>query len=104
MGFSRRFPRDVKGSPFPQWIDVSLNDVEETEQELLARKENILLLKECLEDSQAIMKEKSLKPYQTDLVNLAIALYDKRASHAAYWKEERVKEKFESLLKESVQK
>ena len=98
MVFSKRMPKDVKGSPYPKWIEVGLTDIEEKEQELASRKENLRLVKECIEDAKGVVKELNLKPYQTGLVNLGIALFDKRASHTVFWKESKIKEKFDQMM------
>ena len=98
MAFSKSFPRTVKGSNYPRWEEVSISDVEEKEQEELCRIENIKLMKECIDDAKRIIDEKSLKKYQTDLINAAIALFEKRASHSIYWKENKAKEKFDALF------
>ena len=45
-----------------------------------------------------IMQEKSLKSYQTDLIHIAISLFEKRASHSIYWKESKAKEKFDGMF------
>ena len=51
-------------------------------------------MNECIVDAQKIFMEKDLKDFQSDLINVAIALFDKRASHHVYWKENKAKEKF----------
>ena len=98
MGFSKRFPRTVKGQAYPEWEEVYLTEQEETQEEQKSRKENILLMVECIEDAKKIIKDQNLKPYQTDLIGIAIALFEKRASHTIYWKEERAKQKFDKLF------
>ena len=65
-----------------------------------ARQENINLMKECIDDTKSIFKNKDLKQYQSDLINIAIALFEKRASHSVYWKEAKCKEKFDEKFKE----
>ena len=45
------------------------------------------------------MKSKGLKPYQTDMVNMALSLFDKRASHEIFYKENKAKEKFDKEFK-----
>ena len=55
-------------------------------------------MKECVDDAKEIMKDKGLKDYQTDLVNIAISLFEKRASHSIYWKENKAKEKFDKMF------
>ncbi len=60
-----------------------------------ARKQNIILMKECIEDAKLIIQEKQLKPYQSDIIKTAIALFEKRSSHEVYWKENKAKEVFD---------
>jgi hypothetical protein len=95
MAFSKSFPRTVKGSNYPIWEETFLTDLEEHEEEQKCRKENLRLMEECVEDAKKIIDSKKLNKYQTDMVNIAIALYDKRASHSIYWKENKAKEKFD---------
>jgi len=95
MAFSKSFPRTSKTSPYPQWEEIFLTEEEEKEQEAKCRNENINLMKECIEDAKALMQEKNLKDYQTDLIHIAISLFEKRASHSIYWKESKAKEKFD---------
>ena len=96
MVFSKNFPRTVEGSSYPRWEEVFLTEEEEKAVEEKAGKENIELLKQCLSDAKKIMEEKGLKEYQSDLINLAIALFEKRSSHEVYWKENKAKEKFDN--------
>jgi len=95
MAFSKSFPRAVKGSP-PVWEEISLTAAEEKEQEQLSKEENKRLMEECIDDARDIARKKQLKEYQTDITNIAIALFEKRASHLVYWKESKAKEKFDS--------
>jgi hypothetical protein len=94
MAFSKSFPK--KGTRYPEWEEVYLTLEEELEQEKLSRKENINLMKQSIEDAKSILTEKKLKPYQSDVINMAIALFGKTASHQIYWKEGRAKEKFDN--------
>ncbi|MFC1801069.1 hypothetical protein ACFLZB_01265 [Nanoarchaeota archaeon] len=95
MTFSKNFPRTIEGSNYPRWEEVFLTDEEEKAEEERSRQENISLMKECVEDAKKIMAEKDLKEYQSDLISLAISLFEKRASHVIYWKESKAKEKFD---------
>jgi DNA helicase TIP49 (TBP-interacting protein) len=97
MGFSKSFPRTIKGSNYPKWEDVFISEDEEAIEEQKCRSENIKLMKECIEDAKTIFQEKDLKRYQTDLIRMAIALFEKRASHSVYWKERKAKDKFDKL-------
>jgi len=99
MGFSKRFPKQVEGSVYPKWEEVTLSDDEESKVESDARDANIKLFKECIEDAQKICIEKNLKLYQTDVIKIASELFGKRSSHTVYWKERKTKEKFESQNK-----
>ena len=79
-------------------VQVDSAVVEETEQEVRTRKENINLMKECITDAKEIIENKGLKDYQTDVINMAISLFEKRASHVVYYKEEKAKEKFDKNI------
>jgi hypothetical protein len=99
MAFSKSFPRTIKGSNYPRWDEVFLTDEEERFEEVKCRQENLKLFDECINDAKIIISKQSLKPFQNDLIRVAIALFDKRASHAVYWKENKAKEKFDVLNK-----
>ena len=91
MVFTKSFPRT--NGRFTEWKEVSLTEKEDRETEKKAEVENFDLLKKCLDKAKRIMDEKGLKYYQTDLVNLAIALYRNIASHTVYHKEAIAREK-----------
>ena len=93
MVFSKSFPKEVEG--YTKWVEVKLTDAEEKEQEALCRNYNINLMKECLSDAKELMKETDMKSYQTDLVRIAVSLFEKRSSHEIYWKEKKAREKFD---------
>ena len=95
MAFKKAFPKTTDKSVYPRWSEIELTAEEEKEQEELARKANIVLMKDCLDDAKHIFKEKELKKYQSDIVNMAISLFEKRASHQVYWKERKAKQKFD---------
>ena len=98
MPFSKSFPKQSKTSTYPQWEEVTLTDAEESAEEQKSRVENIKLMKECIDDAKSVMKDKGLKDYQTDLIHMAISLFEKRASHSIYWKESKAKEKFDEMF------
>ena len=95
MPFSKSFPKTIEGSSYPQWEEIFLTEEEEKEEEGKCREENIKLMKECIDDAKKIIQEKNMKEYQTDIINMAISLFEKRASHSIYWKESKAKEKFD---------
>lgn len=98
MTFSKTFPREVKGSNYPVWEEITLTKEEESVEDAKAREENIKLMKECLKDSEKIIKDERLKDFQTNAVSIAISLFEKRASHSVYWKEWKCKEKFDKIF------
>lgn len=95
MAFSKSFAKTSEKSVYPKWVEVFLSEEEEREEEQKCRQENIKLMKECLEDAKKIFSDSKLKDYQTNVISIAVALFDKRASHAIYWKENKAKEKFD---------
>ena len=97
MAFSKSFPKTIPGSNYPVWEEIYLSSDEEKDCEDKAKSENITLMKECILDAKSIIQNQSLKDYQTDVINLAIALFEKRASHVVYHKEEKAKAKFDNL-------
>jgi len=99
MAYSKAFPKNVKGSSYPVWQEVYLTVNEEEAEEENCRIENISKMKECISDAKEIIELSELKRYQSDMISLAIALFDKRASHSVYWKESRAKDKFDSSIK-----
>ncbi len=99
MAFSKSFPRTVEGSAYPKWEEVFLTDEEEKEIEQRARKENIKIMKECIDDAKMLIEEKGFKGFKEDILKAAIPLFEKRASHAVYWKESKCKEKFDEVNK-----
>tara|TARA_Y100000034_G_scaffold92592_1_gene111932 strand:+ start:1996 stop:2301 length:306 start_codon:yes stop_codon:yes gene_type:complete len=101
MSFSKSFPRTTEKSSYPIWEEISLNDDEEKQIEELAHNENIKIMKQCFRDAKKIISEENLKDYQSDVVELAVALFRKNASHSVYWKESKCKEKFDEKFKDS---
>ena len=94
MAFVKQFPKN-RGT-FTEWSEIVLTYEEEITAEDQARQENIKILKESLADAQKIMANQGLKDTQTDLISLAITLFEKRASHEIYWKEAAAREKFDN--------
>ena len=55
-------------------------------------------MKECMDDANKIFSDKNLKDFQSDVVKVAVALFEKRASHEVFWKESKAKDKFDELF------
>ena len=96
MAFSKTFPKQIEGSNYPRWEEVYLSYDEEIESAENARKDNLKIMRECIKDAKALMADVGFKDEQADVIELAKALFDKRASHEIYWKENKAKEKFDS--------
>lgn len=97
MPFSKSFPKTTNKSVYPKWVEVFLTEEEEKAIEQECRAKNIGLMNDCIRDAKRIIESQDLKKYQTDLVNIAIALFEKRASHEIYLKEAKAKEKFDKM-------
>ena len=95
MGFSKNFPRKSDKSAYPNWIEVSLTAEEEREAEDECRAENNRIMRECIDDARSIVQEKRLLESQGVLSRIAVALFEKRASHEVFHKENKAKEKFD---------
>ena len=94
MAFSKTFPRTVPGSNYPTWEEIKLTTEEELEVEELCRKENFSLLDDCLREAKSLAIKNQINT-EENVTNIAIALFEKRASHVVFWKESKAKEKFD---------
>jgi len=96
MPFSKSFPKTSKTSTYPQWEEITLTEEEERLVEQKSTEENIKLFKQCIEDAKSILIEKGLN--ESDIIKVAISLFEKRSSHEVYWKENKAKEKFDEMF------
>ena len=103
MPFSKRYPKVDEKTLYTRWEEVYLDENEEEEIERTVREKNNALMKACINDARAIITETELKPFQTNIVQVAIALFEKRASHVVFHKENKTKEKFDRLQKQRTQ-
>lgn len=94
MPFSKTFPKAIPGSNYPLWEEVFLTEQEEREAEEECKKYNFRILDECIQEAKAIAIKNGMNEDQ-NIINLARALFDKRASHEVFWKEKKAKEKFD---------
>ena len=95
MTFSKSFPRTTEKSTYPVWEEIYLSEEEERDADVETKNDSISLMRECIEDAKEIILDKGLKDYQSDVISMAISLFEKRASHSVYRKEEKAKEKFD---------
>ena len=98
MPFSKTFPKTMAGSNYPVWEEIFLTEEEEAQAAERCRKENFSLLDECLQDAKMLAIKNAIN--EDGIVsNLAVALFEKRASHEVFWKESKAKEKFDGKNK-----
>jgi hypothetical protein len=99
MAFSKAFPERSDKSVYPRWHDIALTREQEKSAEEHARKENLLLMRECIDDAKILLAE----PDQSEnVVRLAVAFFDKRASHVAFYKEELAQELFKKMTEKKL--
>ncbi len=92
MAFSKSFP--TTKDKYPQWEEIFLSDEEEMHLEQEARNVNNNIMKECIEDAKKIAPG-------LDITKIAVALFEKRASHSVYYKERKCKDKFDRSKSEN---
>lgn len=98
MAFSKTFPKTTSGSNYPVWEEIFLSEQEEKIVAERCRQENFQLLDQCLDDAKHIAIKNGINTDENQVM-LAIALFEKRASHEIFWKESKAKEKFDALFK-----
>ena len=101
MGFSKSFPKTK--DKYPVWEEVYLSKEEEIEEEKRAREENINLMEDCLKDARQVLNQENIKE-EANVVRMAVAFFEKIASHQVYYKEAKAKEKFDSSIKQDIEK
>lgn len=89
MAFSKSFPKT--SDKYPVWEEVMLTGEEERKVEEEARAENIRMMKLCIDDAKKIAQGQ-------DIAHVAVALFEKMASHNVYMKERKCKDKFDSMI------
>lgn len=94
MPFSKTFPKTIPGSNYPLWEEVTISEEEEKQIEEDCRRFNNQLFEECIFDAKLILQKKGLGE-EPLIIQTAIALFEKRASHVVFWKESKAKEKFD---------
>ncbi len=95
MPFNKSFPRTLPGTSYPVWEEVTLSLEEEKEVEEACKKENFSLLDQSLFEAKQLAIKHQINTEDT-VTALAIALFEKKASHVVFWKENKAKEKFDS--------
>jgi len=96
MKFSKTFPKTVAGSNYPSWEEVFLDFEEEKQAEDKCRQANMQIMHECIQDAKTLAIKHAIND-DRNVADLAVALFDKRASHVVFWKESKAKEKFDEM-------
>ena len=94
MGFSKTFPKQIAGTNYPIWEEVRLDSEEEKAVEDECRRENIKIMTECVADAKSVAIRYGINTEET-VGLLSVALFEKRASHVVYHKENMAKERFD---------
>ena len=94
MAFSKTFPKTVSGTNYPIWEEVYLTEEEEREVEEQCKRENFQLMQESIQEAKALAIKNQMNE-EIIVSNIAIALFEKKASHLVFWKENKAKEKFD---------
>ena len=95
MAFSKTFPKTVPGTNYPIWEEIKLTPEQEQAMEEACRKINFSILDQCLHDAKSLAIKNAINT-EDNVTNLAIALFEKRASHVVFWKENKAKEIFDT--------
>ena len=98
MVFSKTFPKTIPGTNYPIWEEVYLTEEEEREVEEQCKRENFLLMDESLSEAKSLAIKKGINEDEITS-NIAIALFEKKASHVVFMKENKAKEKFDKQNK-----
>ncbi|MBT4538983.1 hypothetical protein HOI26_00740 [Candidatus Woesearchaeota archaeon] len=98
MAFSKTFPKTTPGSNYPTWEEITLTNEEESLAAEKCKQENFKVLDHALREARALAIKHSLNESE-NVVRLAVALFEKRASHEIFFKENKAKEKFDEKFK-----
>mgnify|MGYP006436011225 CR=1 FL=1 len=98
MAFSKTFPKNVPGTNYPVWEEVYLTEQEEREVEEQCKRDNFRLMQESIREAKSLAINHQMNE-ELIVSNLAIALFEKKASHVVFLKENKTKEKFDNLNK-----
>ena len=98
MPFSKTFPKKDPNSSYPVWEEIYLSEEEEKQAEEECHKDNFRLLDNALEEAKIMVIKHGLNTDE-NRIKLAVALFEKKASHSVFWKENKAKEKFDKIFK-----
>ena len=113
MIYIKSWNKKLNGSNYGEWVDVSITREEEVACEVTANMEHNKLMDICIDDARKILLDngtrnapkttktpehygESLASNTPTVMNIAIALFEKRASHTQFYKERKARENFEN--------
>lgn len=96
MVFNKTFPRQVPGSNYPVWEEIKLTEDEERRVEEACQQANYQLMDVSLQEARSLAIKHGMNT-EDNVARLAVALFEKRASHVVFWKENKAKEKFDQI-------
>ena len=99
MAFHKNFPHQKTEGTYTTWVEIVLSEEEEQKIEEKARDDHITVYNQCLDDAKEILLKNGMKAFDPNIIQLASSLFEKRASHAVYYKEEAAKAKFDQQIK-----
>jgi hypothetical protein len=98
MAFSKTFPKTVPGTNYPIWEEVYLTEEEERAVEEQCKRENFLFMQESIQEAKTLAIKNQMNE-EIIVSSIAIALFEKKASHVVFMKENKAKEKFDNKNK-----
>lgn len=81
--------------------EIFLTKQEEREREQVARQENMYLMRQSLADARNIVKDEKLMDMQNHVIQIGIALFNKRAEHTGEYKRKKREEKYIKYMYEN---
>lgn len=97
MAFTKSFPVQKTEGSYTSWKEISLDHDEEKHAEEKARDDHIRQFQECLDDAKEILLKTGMKQFDPNIIAVANTLFEKRASHTSYYKEDAARKKFNAL-------
>jgi hypothetical protein len=100
MSLAKRFPVEVNREitkKETQWEECNLSAAEVRRIYNQSMAQHKKLFSACFETAKTLIEEQGAKPYQTSLVNVALALFNKHARHEHYMQEEFLQRKHKKV-------
>jgi len=98
MAFSKNFPSQKTQGAYTTWVEVKLTEKQERECEHNARNAHVEEFQKCIDDAKEVLLKNGMKVFDPNIIQVANALFEKRASHTVYYKEERAKDVFDQQI------